>query len=34
MTEISELLERSDFVSVHLPSSTDTQYMISARNFK
>ncbi len=34
VTELSELLERSDFVSVHLSLSTETRHMISEQQFK
>ena len=34
ITELSELLKRSNFVSVHLPLSTDIHYMISGQHFK
>ena len=34
ITELSELFERSDFVSAHLPSSAETYRMISEDQFK
>ncbi len=34
ITELSELLSRSDFLSVHLPSSSETHQMISEQQFK
>lgn len=34
VTELSELLERSDFVSVHLPLSPETDRMISEKQFR
>jgi D-3-phosphoglycerate dehydrogenase len=34
MTELSELLKRSDFVSVHLPLSPETHKMISEQQFR
>ncbi len=34
ITELSELLARSDFISVHLPSSSETHHMISEQQFK
>ena len=34
VTDLSELLSRSDFVSVHLPLSQETHRMISEKQFK
>ncbi len=34
ITELSELLERSDFISAHLPLSAETRHLISERQFK
>ena len=34
ITELSEILARSDFLSVHLPSSSETHHMISEQQFK
>lgn len=34
ITELSELLESSDFVSVHLPLTPETHHMISEREFQ
>lgn len=34
ITELSKLLERSDFVSAHLPLSAETRHLISEQQFK